>query len=277
MDCSPDHLYRSREDSEGRHAFLFRAGCVCTAHHWKFEAPLSGWSQEKEQPTGEVRPAAMPPVKEAMLSILLGRAVPSGMSFQSEEPKDGSRTEVWREGGHPRILLKKRMSDGALIEARMMAPGSTEVIEIWQVKEWKDRHPVKAVRFAMPAQNQSLYLQTTGREARQPPLLNGDLYTLVAVSPSRNPTAEAVFGPGFVILDYRAKLESRREGFSYPWKGRLMEIAEMKRIDRERDVPFPAFLKDANSMQTGIFLLGGLCALVFLAVWLSRRVAQRRT
>jgi len=51
----------------------------------------------------------------------------------------------------------------------------------------------------------------------------------------------------------------------------------MKRIDRERDVPFPAFLKDANSMQTGIFLLGGLCALVFLAVWLSRRVAQRRT
>lgn len=236
-DCMPGQIFLQRRANSTSYDYLARKGLT-------FTLELTG-----DELVGVIRTAPRPHPKELILSIVLGGVVPDGLVFRQEGVKDGLKVEVWKEGGLPRILLKKKPSDGALVEAVLMRPGSRRPSSRWQVKEWKEGRPSKIVS-------------------------DQGLYTLESTAPSQERTPNDIFGRDLKILDQRAPLESGNAEVVYPWKGQLIDVAALKRLDREKESPLPGWIRGPQSAANGAILLVGLCGLLFAAVLLSRRFGK---
>ena len=111
VDCQPGQIFIRRMSREMTRDYLAQKSLIFTVEL------IDG------KRIGVIRAAELPHPKESILAIVLGRSIPQGLVFKPGGAKGGLNLEVWKEGGIPRIILKRRPDDGRLVEAALMAPG----------------------------------------------------------------------------------------------------------------------------------------------------------
>lgn len=250
IDCRPSQIFFKRKAREMTRDYLSQNRTIFTV------------DLIDNQRTGVIRASQLPHPKEMVLSIVLGRVIPESLVFRQEGVKNGMKIEVWKEGGLPRITLKRHLDDGRLTEAALMTPGRKSVSSLWRVKEWKGIQPLKIVCISFGADGYGLSSQT--------------LYSLAEASPSQTRTPNDIFERNLKILDQRVPLESGSAEISYPWQGQLPDAAALKRLDREKEAPLPGWMKGPQAAVNGALSLAAACAALFLAVYLSRRFGPPR-
>lgn len=250
IDCRPGQIFFRRKGRETTRDYLSQNRTIFTV------------DLIDNQRAGVIRASERPHPKEALLSIVLGRVIPDGLNFKPGGVKHGLSLEVWKEGGLPRIILKRRPDDGRLVEAALMTPGRKSVSSLWRVKEWEGGHPSKVVCINFGSDGCGLSSQT--------------LYSLAEASPSQTRTPNDIFERNLKILDQRVPLESGSAEISYPWQGQLLDAAALRRLDREKEAPLPGWMKGPQAAVNGALSLAAACAALFLAVYLSRRFGPPR-